>query len=259
MKTIPILYSTPMVQAIIIDTKTQTRRGAGLDKLNKEMPIYNWEFVQMGNSYKNDFEPDENIYAHFKCFSDTWMEVKCPYGMKGDILWVRETFYAFGEWKPDGLSKKTGKTKFTFCDYTHQNFSYHFEDSKPLRVCKDKYDGIGWYKRPSIFMPRAACRLFLKVEKVRVERLQDITAADAIAEGIERWTEERMKSKPTHYKLYYQNCKADQLMSYTSDPVDSYATLWQKINGPESWDLNPWVWVIEFYRTEPSIKNQEPR
>jgi hypothetical protein len=238
MKTKPILFSTPMVQAIIANTKTQTRR-----------------IIKPPDNVTETITRSivESLATNIENISGS------PYGNTGDILWIRETFYAFGEWKPDGLSKKTGKPKFTFCDYTHQDFSYHFEDSKPLRICKDKYDGIGWYKRPSIFMPRAACRLFLKVEKVRVERLQDITEADAIAEGIERWTEERMKSKPTHYKLYYQNCKADELMTYTSDPVDSYSTLWQKINGPESWDLNPWVWVIEFSRTEPSIKNQEPR
>lgn len=102
-------------------------------------------------------------------------------------------------------------------------------------------------------MPKEACRIFLKLKSIRIERLNDITESDAIAEGIERWTEERMKSKPTHYKVYFQNCKPEDLMSYTSDPIDSYETLWQKINGEKSWAENPFVWVYEFERCEASF------
>jgi hypothetical protein len=81
------------------------------------------------------------------------------------------------------------------------------------------------------------------VEDVRVERLHDISKEDAIAEGVGRWVETRMKSQPTHYKVYTDE---DPEALYTSDPIDSYRTLWISINGQESWDANPWLWVIKY-------------
>jgi hypothetical protein len=97
-------------------------------------------------------------------------------------------------------------------------------------------------------MPKDACRIFLEVTDVRVERLNEITESDAIAEGVERWIEERMKSKPIHYKLYFHEKGSE--CSYTSCPIDSYETLWQKINGENSWSENPFVWVYTFKQVE---------
>jgi len=71
-----------------------------------------------------------------------------------------------------------------------------------------------------------------------------ITERDAIAEGVECWIEDRLKSKPIHYKVYYHEDGDDS--TYSSSAITSYETLWQKINGKDSWNLNPWVWVIEF-------------
>lgn len=203
----PILFSTPMVQAILRGEKTQTRRIAKPqakrdlesgyvfdDKYNKIFDLHNWH---------------EPFIAEF-----------CKYKV-GDILWVRETFQII---PPNMIFYKADK--------------------------ENKAKG-NW--KPSIFMPKEACRIFLKLTKIRIERLNDITEADAIAEGIERWTDERMKSKPTHYKVYFQNCKPEDLCSYTSCPIDSYETLWQKINGEKSWEENPFVWVYEFERTDASF------
>jgi hypothetical protein len=92
-------------------------------------------------------------------------------------------------------------------------------------------------------MPKAASRIWSMVEDVRVERLHDISKEDAIAEGVGRWVETRMKSQPTHYKVYTDE---DPEALYTSDPIDSYRTLWISINGQESWDANPWLWVIKY-------------
>lgn len=143
--------------------------------------------------------------------------IKCPYGKPGDILWVRE--------------------------------SWHWIDG-PI--------GSGWYGfkadheapdlekwKPSIHLPKEGSRIWLEVTEVRVERLNDISKEDAIAEGIESWIEERMKSRPTHYKVYYQENPSDPSF-YCSNPIDSFETLWQSINGPESWKVNPWVWVVSF-------------
>ena len=99
-------------------------------------------------------------------------------------------------------------------------------------------------------MPKAACRIFLKITEIRVERLQDIGEEDAKKEGIFSWVDERMKSKPVRYTSYcdFDNPKDPAL--YTSCPINSFETLWQSINGKDSWAVNPWVWVIVFERTE---------
>lgn len=93
-------------------------------------------------------------------------------------------------------------------------------------------------------MPKAACRLFLEITNIRVERLQDISEDDAIREGI--------KSEiftPNSEKCYYfYPCNDLRDDSYIDLPKTSFYSLWQSINGPESWDENPWVWVIEFKR-----------
>lgn len=153
----------------------------------------------------------------------------CKYKV-GNIFWVRET------WRPKGHSFPIG-------------FPFEYK-----ATAKEDGNPIDEPWKPSIFMPKQACRIFLKIKNIKIERLNDISESDAIAEGIERWIEERMKSKPTHYKVYFQNCKHEDLMSYTSDPVDSYKTLWQKINGEKSWDENPYVWVYEFEHTDVSFE-----
>ena len=97
-----------------------------------------------------------------------------------------------------------------------------------------------WKWKPSIFMPKEACRLFLEVTDIRVERLQDISEEDAISEGIERLKPDGDLSYKS-YAVDYDACVF---------PIVSYQTLWQKINGKESWDENPFVWVIEFKKLE---------
>lgn len=219
----PILFSTPMVQAILRGEKTQTRRI-----LKEEMPVinqFNWPDINFKNIYENIWK----VYSGTQGFNPSF---KCHYKI-GDILWVRET------WQ---------HTKCLNINFEDENYGFVYKaDGQPWEDYEE------WTWKPSIFMPKEACRIFLKLTNIRIERLNDINESDAIAEGIERWTEERMKSKPTHYKVYFQNCKPEDLCSYTSDPVDSYETLWQKINGEKSWEENPFVWVYEFERTDASF------
>ena len=139
--------------------------------------------------------------------------LKCPYGAPGDILWVRETFKP--DWDEDGTEQ-----------------IYFYKSDFP-----DDIDCWAGRWKPSIFMPRAACRLFLKIKSIRVERLQEISEADAIAEGIEKWDS-------VNYKIY------GKYAGKTENAKKSYSTLWQSINEPESWEANPWVWVVEFERVE---------
>jgi hypothetical protein len=151
-----------------------------------------------------------------------WLMKYCPYGQPGDVLWVRET------WHPKRHSFPIGSP-----------YEYKATAEKDGTPINEKW-------KPALFMPKAACRLFLKITNIRVERLQDISEADAVNEGIESWVEERLTTKPTRYKCYFDFDNPKDPATYCSNPVDSFQSLWQSINGKESWDANPWVWVISF-------------
>lgn len=138
--------------------------------------------------------------------------VKCPYGKPGDRLWVRETHWRLGKWVKNGFTE-TGRQRWTF-KATRGTF---------VRFVPEKSrEEHGWHKRPSIFMPRWASRITLEITGVRVERLQDISIDDCGAEGL------------------------SQSDSLGGCLVEDYCNLWESINGRDSWDANPWVWVVEF-------------
>lgn len=215
MREIPILFSTPMVQAILDGRKTMTRRAV------KAMSM-------------QDFLTPDLISSAPKCeLVGNWIQlhhpkggpltcIKCPYGQPGDILWVRET------WQ---------HTKVLGLNIEDENYGYVYKaDGQPWE------DFEGWTWKPSIHMPKEACRIRLKVTDVKVERLQDISEADAIAEGIERVAH----YGTTGYMLYTEPDAA-----YSDiDAVYSFESLWQSINGKESWEQNPWVWVVKFERIQ---------
>lgn len=216
MKETPILFSTPMVQAILNGTKTQTRRVCKYDVVRI---VYNnrHSIITKDKDGKHGLRPINGP--------------SCPYGIIGNMLWVKETYYALGQWKKNGLSK-TGKQKWKFID---SGKVWFYENHKPTTIRKNSYRKLGWYKRPSLFMPKAAARLWLQITGIRVERLQTITEADAKAEGVE-W------SARQGYVNYISNHPSD-ICKYAAS---SFTSLWLKINGRESWDANPYVWVIEF-------------
>lgn len=138
----------------------------------------------------------------------------CPYGMPGDRLWVRE------HWRAP-----------TSCDHLPPR---SISDSEPLRFIADETTGpdAGFGKaRRAFHMPRWASRITLEITGVRVERLQDICEADARAEGA--------PPLDPHWPI-----PADGRGTHAS----GYRSLWEQINGPESWGANPWVWVVEFTR-----------
>lgn len=150
----------------------------------------------------------------------------------GQRLWVRETFSPIYPQDP------------------HYNNGNPIEyDYKATYQHGDRLgDDLGIQKiwKPSIHMPREASRITLEVTGVRVERLQDIEEEDAVAEGIEQ-------TEP----FFDCPCWRDYMepdwetSSFPDNPVGSYASLWESIHGPKSWNQNPWVWVIEFRRVEP--------
>lgn len=198
----PILFSGPMVKAILAGSKTQTRRAM------KPQPLF---FT--GRKY---VVPDSAPKKFHDC--DDIREC-CPYGFPGDRLWVRETWGHTGQgvWTIQDARMASGNGKAVY------------------RADGDAGVG-GWF--PSIHMPREFSRILLRVTDVRVQRLHDISETDAIAEGISR----------------NPHGNGDQWMDYPAgnsaagwlDPRDSFRTLWDIINGADSWRANPFVWAVSF-------------
>lgn len=191
MKLIPILFSTPMVQAILSGNKSMTRRSKGLDEINENPKEWNY----VGFNGFALFDEVGMIGSHF--------DIKCPYGQPGDVLWVRETFVP-----PLGYGTIN---------------SYLYKSRNDIPKTNSRHD-IKW--KPNIHMPFEACRIFLRVKGIRVERLQDISREDCKREGI---------------TLGIDN-------GAFSGWHDRFCDLWQSINGADSWNANPWVWVIAFER-----------
>lgn len=149
-----------------------------------------------------------------------WEPPTCRHGQPGDRLWVRETWAPMGDMRPSGM--------WTDPKWIGRNYWYAADNDRPT------WGGEKW--KPSIFMPREACRVVLEIADVRVERLNDISEADAIAEGIEGNAEGQWK----HYLK----------PKFGPSPVHSFQTLWESVRKPGAWAENPWVWVISFRRME---------
>lgn len=239
MKFIPILYSTPMVQGVLDNRKDRTRRTKGLELIN-DRPN---EFIRLDGYHQDDIprparKYDDRFYYAFtgKRSNMVTTVVHCPYGKPGDILWVREkTCYVHLEHAHDLLEGFREKRQTIYGTDMHEDW---------MKYAKEKY-GYKW--KPSLFMPKSDCRIFLKVKSVRVERLQDISEEDSKAEGVL----DMFYGKDIAGNAYFNYIdKKGGWDSVADDAKHSFQTLWQSINGEQSWDDNPWVWVIEFERIE---------
>lgn len=207
MKYHPILFSTAMVQGIDENRKTQTRRTKGLEKVNENPD--EWEFWRFFDGHAKFVEKGNASNEKF---------VKCPYNL-GDVLWVRETFC--------GIIQKDESTKY------HYKANANWALLEALKII--------W--KPSLFMPKIACRTFLKIKSIRVERIWQISEEDAIAEGIEKIGKTSL-GIPI-YKEYFLKSETPCFCA-----ANSFRSLWKKINGEESWYQNPFVWVYEFEKIE---------
>ncbi len=244
MREIPILFSTQMVQAILDGRKTQTRRMMSFVK--KLYPEEIKETCDEFDFWKMEFYPDQSYRAIMNTDENPFSEVS-RYGNPGDVLWVKETFFALGKWVKNGFTK-TGKQKYKFIDETiKMGHSYmYLTDSERPSTIETKKDGlVHWYKRPSIFMPKTACRIKLLVKNIRVERLNDISGYDAVNEGILKLNQS-LAQLLTYGVEYFDYSKNPELFNDGLPEKESYRTLWESINGKDSWEKNPWVWVIEF-------------
>jgi hypothetical protein len=217
----PILFSAPMVRAILAGRKTQTRRMVKPSP-GRQAAWLTMEVLHSAASAVIGFVNGVlgTQLEHPKGGPLTW--IKCTHGKPGDRLWVRETHYVAG--------RAQGNEAYELLiNYRAGGEGKWVPVSKSeYYSCYDKGDG----DKPSIHMKRAYSRLLLEILSVRVERLNEISEADAIAEGVERVAEA------------WRDYRYDDLSQSTAKA--SFNTLWQSINGFDNWAANPWVWCIEF-------------
>lgn len=226
MKEKPIIFSGPMVRAILDGRKSQTRRIINPDTWNPASSEFSGRFRLGAYSDK------VGLQAYFEHIdTGNWFGTKCPYDQPGGRIWVKENFAVQPElWAESHLLQPI----------------HYLADSDPREI-------EDYAVKSSRFMPRWASRITLEITGIRVERLQDISEQDAIAEGIECRNVIVGSNCDSGYqyevwedRYFYDGCQDEILESST----DAYESLWNKLNGPGSWDKNPWVWVIEFRRIE---------
>lgn len=223
----PILFSGPMVRAIREGRKTQTRRIIKPQPPDQPLPnCHPRNSVKHPAPYLDAYCSKHKTAINPRGMSDLWCwwqvddrqclpTFRCPYGKPGDRLWVRET------WQ--------------HCQNCG-GVDYAADVNRP-RNCRHCDASLGNWK-PSIYMFRDDSRITLEIVSVRVERLKGISEEDAKAEGAEfgLWhPEQGVFSEPVDEEDEQNSCYRD-----------GFGFIWESINGPGSWDLNPWVWVVEF-------------
>jgi hypothetical protein len=256
-KIIPILFSAAMVQALLAGNKTQTRRAikgkTGIEHISEEAE-------SLGAVYDvYRCEDDGELYGPTWLVMDEDKNVECvigqcPYGKPGDVLWGRENWRVHS-WYPDDGEIVVGfntddKETITCYDLNEGLFNRLWEQS-----CDDlskagyeidadenysEYDVKKLRLRPSIHMPKEAARIWLRVKDVRVEKVQDISEQDAKAEGmVPMWEDE-------HGNFHVADYRSTAFLGEDGEYKVGFKKVWCDINGKESWETNPWVWVVEF-------------
>ncbi|HEJ9941616.1 hypothetical protein GHV48_25980 [Pseudomonas aeruginosa] len=221
MKERPILFNDQMVRAILDGRKTVTRRVMKPQPIPSRSGGHHWpcKVHQSMLHVERELQNGEGCWCGL-------VEAACPYGQPGDRLWVRETWAADAQVdaiEPSDLSQ--GEPIWYPADLSVRQTGCSM-------ISKGRV-------RPSIHMPRWACRILLEITAVRVERLQDISEEQALAEGV--------RSEPCDHAR--QAC-AD-IGCWGDTAKGAFGFLWESLNGEGSWAANPWVWVIEFKRVTP--------
>lgn len=220
----PIIFSGPMVRAILAGAKTQTRRVV------KPQPtgFMGGPGVFLPNGKPAPIMPmDDDVLPFGRA-------IPCPYGAPGDRLWVREAWRVGRKHdgtKPSDLSPRSMTVEYEAggyaCNSPWSAGEWHSSDCAP----REHPEWVGKL-RPPVHMPRWASRITLEVTGVRVERLREISDEDSLSEGL----------YPTSTGLY------------PGSPRAAYRKLSEQINGPGLWDANPWVWVVQFRRVDSAAR-----
>lgn len=225
----PIIFSPPMVSAILNGKKTVTRRivkSPGRVAARHDTP-----------RHSGSGEPAVETSVET---SHEFTQQTCPYGQPGGRLWLKESFYAFGHWQ-NRFNQEHQRKEWHFIDQTHAS-GHDYQFTEPAGYVKQPRadDRPAWWLRPSLFMPRRASRIDLEIVNVHMERLRDITDEQAQAEGF----------SPLHDGMqgYYLNHLPPPHAGVSVTAVIAFAVYWQTLNGPDSWYENPWVWVVGFRR-----------
>lgn len=214
----PILFSGEMVRALLDGRKTQTRRVVKPQPTNLSGPNFD-------GLWSDTIDPVTRYFA-------------CPHGQPGTILYVKEATWMFCERRPNGLTKK-GRPKWHYVPLRSAPV-YYIADwpKKPNQKIDHPETGNqwGWKYKSARFMPRWASRITLEIVSIKVERVQEISEADILAEGV----------------------TVDRVAKFCNYPWSDMPTLhhawrvlWEHINGPDSWKANPWCWCLTFKRLTP--------
>ncbi|WXF89156.1 hypothetical protein WDV92_10485 [Pseudomonas syringae pv. atrofaciens] len=204
----PILFSAPMVRAILSGQKTVTRRVL---KVQPHIDA-SGNFCVGGANYGQD------IYG--KPVTKHFVSSNCPHGKPGDRLWVREA------WQADAQVNEIAPRELSH----GEPIQYPADGASRQTGCSMITPGK---TRPSIHMPRWVSRILLEITDVRVERLQEISLAQVQREGC----------AVRQFWLFGANKEEAQKIG-----ASVFGGLWSSINGAESWNANPWVWIVEFKR-----------
>nr|WP_194733676.1 hypothetical protein [Pseudomonas fluorescens] len=213
MKERPILFSAPMIRALLEGRKTVTRRAVkGFQVPTEDTAIPIGDRQRWSAIGQRDPRYGFCVFGstEAECAKELEQYAPCPYGKRGDRLWVRETHADIG------------------CRLTYRADT---DDGAHCQVKK-------W--TPAIHMFRRHSRILLEITDVRVERLQDITEDQAKAEGVRLYTVHAELGDWWH---------VEGIDTYSADPRKSFELLWSSVGG--DWGANPWVWVVEFKRVTP--------
>lgn len=235
----PILFSAPMVRAILDGRKSMTRRVVKLsDKdLHDDSAYLNGgsAAVALGHGVGRIVEWREQNGQWFGLSGYTTVaNIDCPYGQVGDRLWVRETFTTDRVYKDSDIVD--GDTVYRASMPVSYTWPDHLYDLTPPK----------W--KPAIHMPRWASRIDLEITGVRVERFQAITPEDAIAEGLVTMPEFNWTAQKPTGRILAETAGSPP---YWASPKTAFESLWENINGAGSWEANPFVWVVSFRRIKP--------
>ncbi len=256
MKTRPILFGASMIKAILDGRKSQTRRVMAPQPAHLQHHEWRGRLVYegehrlwcwRGHTYENLWD------EHIREDERRHLAAQCPYGKPGDRLWVREEHYRYGHWeRVTGLQRRTrtGRQRWRFVADTDEVL---FNPLPGGRLGRHHHHPATstWHKRLARFMPRALSRMTLDVTEVSVQRLQEISAADACDEGV---TDILDPGHPLRAECYakrgtWTGDDRQDIDGPFAGAVDAFTTLWDSINGDRApWSSNPWVWAITFRR-----------